>query len=41
MTLLRRIVLWIGLHIPLGRLNPYLVGFGINRKPEPTDEKDS
>lgn len=35
MSILRRIALWIAVNIPLGRLSPYLLGFGLNSKPKP------
>lgn len=41
MSALRKIVLWIGLHVPLGNLNPHLIGWGIRRKPIRDDEKNN
>lgn len=41
MSVLRKLVLWIGLNVPLGNLNPHLIGFGIKIKPKlEYDEKD-
>lgn len=33
MPLNRRIALWLAVTVPLGRLNPWLLGYAINRKP--------
>ena len=33
MPLNRRIALWLAFNVPLGRLNPWLLGYAINRKP--------
>lgn len=39
MSLIRRLVLWVAIRVPLGRLSPRLVGFGLKSKPKPDNEE--